>query len=134
MQLLAKINEDGTDLSMETWLDSAFILPFKVVRYCNIYINYYVSKKKSLLYVLFLFFQRAPNFPLINRISAKGCCRNRLSTTEGILLTYFRKYYIFYLCKNTNIVTLLGILCFYNLKMLWIACFGTYKCICSFVT
>lgn len=38
MQLLAKINEDGTDLSLETWLDSAFILPFKVVQYCNIYV------------------------------------------------------------------------------------------------
>ena len=31
MELLSKISEDGTDLSMETWLESSFILPFKVV-------------------------------------------------------------------------------------------------------
>ena len=41
MQLLSKINEEGTDLSLETWLDSAFILPFKVVG-IKIFYNLYI--------------------------------------------------------------------------------------------
>ena len=134
MQLLAKINEDGTDLSLETWLDSAFILPFKVVQYCNIYvINVYL---KNRCYILFLFFLRAPNFPPINRISVKDCFRSPLSTTEGILINikYYKILNILFLRKITNILILSGILCFYNLRMLWKACSGTYMCICSFNT
>lgn len=92
MQLLAKINEDGTDLSMETWLDSAFILPFKVVRYCNIYINYYVSKKNRCYMYCFYFFKE----PRTSHLSI-GYQRKVAAETDY----QQRKVYYLHILENT---------------------------------